>query len=112
MQVFAIGVDIERISRFKNVNKRFLNKIYTKIELQYCLKRNNPAQQLAARFAGKEAIIKAFYDLGKILSFRDIEIVNDKNNIPTVNIPLKNYKTKISLSHNKDNAIAFALVIK
>lgn len=61
--VLGIGIDIIEIDRIKETiekyGERFLNKVYTKDELDYCLKKNNKFQHLAARFAAKEAVFKA-----------------------------------------------------
>ena len=114
----GIGVDIEDIKRFRNSdvanNKQFLDKIFTKKELDYCFSKAKPEQHLAARYAGKEAVVKALCSLGKIsIDYKDIEITNNKNKIPMVKINNKNLgnlKIKISLSHCEDKAIAFVVV--
>ena len=109
-----IGVDIEDVNRFKNISdKNFLNKIFTKNEIKYCLSKKNYAQHLAARFSGKEAVIKALSSIDKKLELNQIEILNNKDGSPIVK--LKNQKKiniKISLSHNNKNAIAFVLASK
>ncbi|MCK7524332.1 MAG: holo-ACP synthase [Ignavibacteriales bacterium] len=60
IMVIGIGIDIIEIERIKSSIDRFgdsfLNKIYTKNELDYCLAKHNKYQHLAARFAAKEAI--------------------------------------------------------
>lgn len=111
----SLGVDIEEISRFKDLNrnkdKNFLNKIFTEKEIDYCFSKKEPAQHLTGRFTAKEAIIKAINSLGeKSPSLNMIEIENDKKRIPLV--ILEGYNIKISLSHCKDKAIAFAIVEK
>lgn len=111
----SIGVDMELISRFKALNRKkngkFLNKIFTKKEMDYCFLKPAPAQHLAVRFAAKEAIVKAISSLGnKILSLNKIEIIKKANGAPTVK--LKGRDVKISLSHCKGQAIAFAIVEK
>ena len=111
----SIGVDIEDISRFTYLvkDKSFLNKVFTKNELEYCLKKKNYSQHLAVRFAAKEAIIKAFSDFNKLLEFNEISITNDKDGKPIVKLKnQKDFNIKISLSHNKNNAIAFVLILK
>ena len=77
MKILGIGVDIENVERFRWLNikndSRFLNKIYAKEELKYCFSKKNPAPHLAARFAGKEAVIKAMNGISnKKLSVNDI----------------------------------------
>lgn len=111
----GIGVDCEEISHFKKINKNFLKKVFTKKELDYCKSKPNPPQHLAVRFAGKEAVIKALNSINKKVFFNEIEILNDKNGVPYVKIinnkiRSKRFKIKISLSHSKDNAVAFVLV--
>jgi len=112
----SIGVDIIEIARIKSAIARwgegFLRRIYTEPELKLCHKK--PAS-LAARFAGKEAIIKA---LGKGISWREIEILSDPSGKPLVHLHGKAQsqadslgldKLTISLSHSKKYAIAFVV---
>lgn len=111
----GIGVDLELISRFKNLhrkkNNKFLNKIFTKREMDYCFSKKTVARHLAARFTAKEAIIKALSSLSeKAPAFNEIEIFNNANGVPTAT--LKKYNIKISLSHCRDKAMALALVKK
>ncbi len=108
-----IGVDIEKIIRFKNLDKKVLNKIFTNQEIKYCMSKKNNAQHFAVRFAGKEAIIKAFSSFKKKIELKEIEILNDEKNVPIVKLKnAKKYDIKISLSHNQEDAIAFVLVSK
>lgn len=111
----GIGTDIVEIERFSNLIKRkqFLKKIFSKKELNYCFSKEKPSQHLAARFAGKEAIVKALACLNKKVYYDEIEILNRKNNAPFVNI--KKYsmaEVRISLSHSRNCALAFAIAIK
>ena len=115
MENIGFGVDIENINRFKNldINKDniFLKKIFTKNELNYCFSKKEPAQHLAVRFVAKEAVIKAINSLSKRkIVLKEIEIINDINGVPLVD--LKGYNVKISLSHCKDKAIAVAILEK
>ena len=116
---YGIGVDIERISRFskaKAKDDRFLGTFMTKREIDYCFSKESPLPHIAARFAGKEAIVKALGGLSiRNVSFKDIEITNDKHGCPSVSIKSRrklNIQVKLSLSHSDDNAIAFALAIR
>ena len=116
----GVGVDIESISRFVKVNQTkdhlFLDKIYTDEELNYCFSKKNPAQHLAARFAGKEAVIKALNCMEYPFSdFKKIEISNNEEGVPKVRINQPDFKKinlKISLSHCEDKAIAFVVAEK
>ena len=113
-----IGVDIEDISRFKDKSIEndgtFLTRVYTQNELEYCFRNKNSAQHLAVRFCAKEAVIKAISNIyEKTLPLNKIEILNHSNGSPYVNIlenELKNYRFEISLSHEKQKAIAFVIV--
>lgn len=116
----GIGVDIERIDRFRKPvdekDNRFLNRIFTKTELDYCLAHASPYSHLAARYAGKEAVVKALNQLAiKGISYADIEILNDGHGVPLVTVnneTVSGLVIKLSLSHSDDNAIAFALIVK
>lgn len=61
--IIGLGTDIaenERIeSLLKKYNNRFLKRIFTTEEIEYCMKKKNPAPHLAARFSVKEAFIKS-----------------------------------------------------
>jgi len=112
-----IGVDIIEIARIEQAIARwgesFLHRIYTKSELKFYHKQPS---SLAARFAGKEAIIKAIGAPTKGISWREIEILSDPSGKPSVHLYGKAQKQAnnlgldklaISLSHSKEHAIAF-----
>ena len=116
---FGIGIDIESIERFSRPeiisNKPFLNKIFTKRELDYSFSKKNPAPHLAARFAGKEAIFKALSSISMPINYRLLEIFNNKNNVPKVKIKgskFNNVKIYLSMSHCDDKAMAFAAAME
>ena len=121
--VFGIGTDIVEISRIKKIMERtpiFLDKVYTLGEREYCLKRKQSGQSFAARFAAKEAVLKAFGTGLSAFSLKDIEVVNLENGRPEINLSgelkvfaekIKVKSIKISLSHSGDTAIAFAMVM-
>ena len=117
LKQISVGTDIEQVKRFKLDRKAsLLGKFFTERELNYCFSKKWPALHLAGRYAGKEALIKAVNDLqGKNYRFSDIEIINDSQGIPRVftrSKELKDILMKISLSHSKDYAIAFAIAIE
>ena len=111
-----LGTDIENIKRFTNLkdNSIFLNSVYTENEKQYCFSKKNIEQHLAARFAVKESVIKAFYSMNKkFLNFKNIEVLNNIDGSPFVNILTEDsekYCCKISISHSKESAIAFCML--
>lgn len=120
--ILGIGIDIIEIERIKqSVDKfgdLFLNKIFTKNELDYCLSKFNKYQHLAARFAAKEAIYKALASgWEKEASWKNIEIINEPNGLPVVKFfgKLNDFLSddkdvKVSLSHS-DNYVACVALI-
>jgi len=112
---FGIGIDCVEISRFEPIGKkpRLLDKIFKKNEIKYCNSKSKPSQHFAVRFSAKESIIKAFSKFGKILNFKEIEIVNNSDNRPqaiVTNPNFNDFKAEISLSHSNDFAISVAIV--
>ncbi len=112
----GLGNDIIEISRIEGViarlEKRFLDRVFTKKEQEYCLKHKESAKNFAGRFAAKEAIVKA---LGSGISWLDMEILNDENGKPvvylssTVKEHFDDPKIMISISHCKEYATAVAI---
>ena len=113
-----VGVDIAEIQRFQKPvlsQKGFLNLCFTPSEQQYCLSKSNSAQHFAARFAGKEAVIKALSGMDLYLERNKIEILNQENGRPylifhTNNEKILQLKSDISLSHSDTSAIAFVIL--
>ncbi len=111
-----LGVDIEDISRFENKDRvndeKFLSKIFTQAELDYCYSKSNPAPHLCARFCVKEAVIKLLTYKGIHHSkYNDIEVYKGEYGEPYVRFldeALQNISADISLSHDKTKAIAIA----
>lgn len=117
------GTDIIEISRIKeaitsNIGEKFLERIYTKKEIEYCnLKNNQKFQHFAARFAAKEAVFKA---ISKELNnkfdieWRKIQIENDNFGRPYVIIDHEIFSKidciDLSMSHCKEYATATAIV--
>lgn len=110
------GIDIVEISRIgeavKTWGDRFLNRIYTDGEREFCRGRN---PELAARFAGKEAVMKALGTGWRGISWRDIEILPDESGAPVVCLSgrartrakqLEIEDLVITLSHARHYAIA------
>lgn len=114
-----VGVDIENINRFKKLsvkkNKYFFDLIFTSKEIEYCFSKPSPYPHFAARFAGKEAVIKAVRGFGKLIKPKEVEILINSQGVPVAHINNKNacrIKVTLSLSHCKDRAIAFAIGVK
>lgn len=112
------GTDIIEIERIKEnieeIGEKFLSRIFTSKEIKYCeSKSKQKYQHYAARFAVKEAVFKAISCKLKDkyeISWKDIEVINDKNGRPSLNIigadlsELENID--VSISHCKEYAVA------
>ena len=115
MNFAEIGVDIERVERFKGRtlenDAHFLKSIFTDSELEYSFSDNHFAQHLCARFCAKEAVIKTLNNMENAdIQYKDIEVLNNKDGSPYINIKkLKKSTFKISLSHTSEYAVAFVI---
>ncbi len=112
----SIGVDIIEIDRVAEIisefGEKFLKKVFSDEEIRYCLSKAKPSQHFAARFAAKEAVIKALgTGFGKGIMLKDIEIRNDVNGKPKVFYKGNSTeKILISISHCNHYVVAFALL--
>lgn len=117
------GIDIIEVNRIKEsiekLGDKFLNKIYTPLEIEYCSSKNKVKyQHFAARFAAKEAIFKALSDSLENkyeINWLDIEIVNAENGKPEVHFINKKFdinQIDISISHLEEYAVASCILIK
>ncbi len=121
-----LGTDIIEIDRLRSsiendVNGRFSERVFTPNEIKYCESKNAAKyQSYAARFAGKEAVSKAFgTGIGEHAFFNEIEILNDDLGKPYVKLHGRAkdyYETldasgiSISLSHCKEYAVAYVAI--
>ena len=117
------GTDIIEIERIRNsiekIGEKFLNKVYTEKEIEYCESKNKQKyQHYAVRFAAKEATFKALswkiknkYDI----KWTDFEVLNDEQGKPIIKIYCIDYSgienIDLSLSHCKKYAIANVTVL-
>ena len=105
----GIGIDIVEVKRFEKLAKGFLDRVFTREEIDYCRKSANPTMHFAARFAAKEAVIKATTKTN--IALKDIFVKNRRNGAPDVFIKGKKKKFFISISHTKDLAIAVVVAL-
>ena len=114
------GTDIIEIERIKNsidkLGEKFLNKVFTAKEIQYCESKNKQKyQHYAARFAAKEAIFKALSTrIISEYSWLDFEVLNDDSGKPKIflNTKINNLDDiDISISHCKNYAVATVIAI-
>ena len=119
--VDSSGIDIVEVKRVKRLMERwgdrFLHRVFTPWEIAYCKGKSAPEQSLAARFAAKEAILKAAgTGLSGGIRWTSMEIVNDKNGRPSVKLgkrikdKIGNKKILISMSHTQEYAVAQAIL--
>ena len=119
----SCGTDIIEIERIKDsieeTNNKFLNRVYTEKEIEYCeSKKAQRYQHYAARFAAKEAVFKAIsvkLEDKYSICWKDIEIINDSQGRPSItlqgNIQKNIEQIDISLSHCKEYATANVVVV-
>src|SRR5580700_352304 len=122
--ILGIGIDIIEVARIEasheKFGERFLNRILLPGEIAYCLSHRKPGPFLAARFAAKEAVSKAFgTGIGAALGWRDIEIRRKESGEPYVVLHegggrlLEARKARavlVSLSHTQAHAAAVAIL--
>jgi len=123
--VCGIGVDLAQIPRLRRAvarwDERFLRRVFTDAEMAYCRARRDPIPHLAARFAAKEATLKA---LGTGLAlgtrWREVEVRREPGQAPTLVLTgrcraLARAKgaddALLSLTHDGDYALAHVLLI-
>lgn len=120
--IYGLGIDIVSVKRLKEVvdrwERRFLDRVFTHAEIDYCLDRKDYYLPLSARFAAKEAMVKAIGGRTDI-TFKDIEVINTEDGRPIINpgIRLKERLDRIgiknihlSLSHEKDYSVACVIL--
>jgi holo-[acyl-carrier protein] synthase len=120
--MITTGVDIIEIDRVMGVleryGDRFLGRVFTPGEIDYCRGR---APNLAARFAAKEATMKALGTGVRGVGWKDIEIVRAASGAPGVVYHgraesrakrLGVLETSVSLSHSRDYAVAFVVITR
>jgi len=122
--ILGIGIDIIEVARiassYEKFGERFVNRLLLADEIAYCLSHKNPAPFLAARFAAKEAISKAFgTGIGASLGWQDMEIRHRESGEPFVVLHGKGkklFKSRrakrllVSLSHTVNYAAATAIL--
>jgi holo-[acyl-carrier protein] synthase len=122
--ILGLGIDIIEVARveasYKRFGERFLGRILLPDEISYSLSHKNPGPFLAARFAAKEAVSKAFgTGIGAQLGWQDVEVRRKESGEPFVVLHGKGQKlleqrnaraVLISLSHTENYATAMAIL--
>jgi len=123
--VRGIGVDLVRIPRMREViarwEDRFLRRVFTDGEIAYCRARRDPAQHFAARFAAKEAGLKALgTGLRLGINWRELEVQRERGQAPTlvlsgrsreIGLRRGGRRMLLALTHDGDYALAQAMLV-
>lgn len=123
--VKGIGVDLVQIPRMRRVverwQERFLRRIFTDAELAYCQKRRDPVPHLAARFAAKEAALKALgIGMRSGVNWRELEVRRERGEPPVLVLSGKSrrigealggQRMLLSLTHDGEYACAQAVLV-
>lgn len=119
--IIGIGTDIVEIRRIETIMKRtssFIEKSFTHNEIEYFKSKGLKGNIVAGNFAAKEAISKAIGTGFRGFGLKDIEVLRDELGKPIVNLSekvhklvnIKEFNMHISISHSKENAIAYAVM--
>ena len=121
--MIGIGTDLVDLSRFREVLARtptIVNRLFTVDEQAYCGKRNDPTERFAARFAAKEATMKALgVGIGEV-TFKDIEVIRAESGQPSLLLTgsasvradfLGVHRWLLTLTHSGEAALAIAVAL-
>lgn len=123
MGIVGTGIDIVDVARIQRAAERhgdrFLKRVFTPLEAEYCRSRGAPAQHWAGRFAVKEAVLKALKTgWSEGILWREVEVERSPSGEPSVQLSgaaarraeeMGIARIHISLSHTGDHAIAHAI---
>jgi holo-[acyl-carrier protein] synthase len=124
--IVGLGVDVIEIRRIRQAlqhqGQRFIRRVFTSAEQEFCETRRDPAPHYAVRFAAKEALFKALgTGWAKGLSWQDVEVVRREENAPILVLSraaekqsreLGTRSIHVSLSHSDDSALAVVILEK
>jgi holo-[acyl-carrier protein] synthase len=125
MDIKGIGIDLARIPRLRKVverwDHRFLRRVFTDEEIAYCRGRRDPIPHLAARFAAKEATLKALgTGLRLGVRWRELEVRRERGQAPIMMLHGRSLalararggsRVLLSLTHDGDYAMAQAVLV-
>jgi len=121
--IYGVGIDLVLVKRIDEAlrrwGERFQKKVFTAYEIEYCLQKRDPSPNFAARFAAKEAVIKAFAEPDMPFPLREIEVTQD-GPLPLLRLSGSIAEraqhqgwlsSSLSLSHADCHAMAVVLVV-
>ncbi|HWP59868.1 MAG TPA: holo-ACP synthase [Candidatus Acidoferrales bacterium] len=123
--VVSLGIDLIEVPRIRaaledpKIGRRLRERVFTDKEIAYCEKRRRKHESYAARFAAKEAVMKALgHGWGAKLAWRDIEVVNAPGGAPRITLYRAARRLAeergirrlaVSLTHTEEHAMAFVI---
>jgi len=124
--LLGLGADLVDVARIAGVlerqGERFLNRVFTDEERVYCFGMKHPHKHLAARFAAKEAVSKAFTTgIGAELGWKSVSVYHGDRHEPLVRLDEKGQALLrqvggssiiLTLSHTDTAAMAVAAIVK
>jgi holo-[acyl-carrier protein] synthase len=121
MQIVGLGIDLAEIGRVADLldrYPRFANRCFTEHEREYATRFAKPARRFAARFAGKEAVMKSMGTGYRMIRWTDVEITGGGK--PTVNLfgtaaaraaQLGVVRIEVTITHTDTDAMVFAIAL-
>jgi holo-[acyl-carrier protein] synthase len=124
--IYGVGTDLVEVSRIEKIiqrwGDRFITKVYSPDEIDYCQKKAFPPIHFAARFAVKESFLKSLgIGLGMGVGLKDIELINHEKGNPSMKLHNRagdmlrdNGVTAVhvSLTHTRNYASAVVILEK
>ncbi len=121
MKVLGLGTDIveiDRIEKAMNKTEKFMEKVFSPVEIEYCQKKTNKYESFAGRFCAKEAIAKAMGTGVRNFELTDISIINDSLGKPygvfygNLEEYFRDKDIMLTISHCKAYATATAIILE
>ena len=124
-RIRGIGVDLAKIDRVRRIvarwQDRFIRRVFTEGEIAYCQRHHDPVPHFAARFAAKEAALKALgTGLSMGVSWRELEVRRERGQAPTMTLSGRSAaiaqsrgasRILVSLTHDGDYAFAQVMLV-
>src|SRR6266852_880112 len=125
-RVLGVGVDLTQMPRLRRVvarwDERFLQRVFTEQEIAYCRRRRDPIPHLAARFAAKEATLKALgTGLRLGINWRELEVRRERGQAPVLVLSGRSReivrargggeRLLLALTHDGEYAMAQAMLV-
>jgi holo-[acyl-carrier protein] synthase len=122
--IVSVGVDVAEVERIERAvdharwGERFRRRVFTAGEIEYCTRRKRHAESFAARWAAKEAVMKALGTGFRGISFAEVEVVRQRGAAPQIRLHARARARAdalgithwhLSLTHGGGQAVAFVV---